>query len=272
MTAERFWICLIGSTLFHTALFIGIAHMSPPTPVAIRAVEAFIIEPHGARPAEATRVPPYHTGTDSNRQDLETIRPQPVHKGGVVFSSLAKQIGTEVSPSGERPVSATQKPVQNAPPARTVLNSAPASPVATHSREEDREGASSPPFRQNPGIGQVMALGEVTSPRFVHRESPVYPFMARKLGKEGSVVLRIVLDAEGRLQSIETVDASGFGFTEAARAAIRKSTFAPAVRNGRAEPSQVLVPVRFVLNERQRGKQCLTGVQIVTTSDRVWMP
>ena len=39
-----------------------------------------------------------------------------------------------------------------------------------------------------------------------HREMLVYPFMARKLGKEGRVVLRLVLDAQGKLQRIDTED------------------------------------------------------------------
>ena len=75
--------------------------------------------------------------------------------------------------------------------------------------------------------------------------------MARKLGKEGKVVLRLALDAQGQLQGIDIVEANGFGFAEAASSAIRKSTFAPAVRDGRAISSRVLVPVRFVLKEGQ---------------------
>jgi len=92
-----------------------------------------------------------------------------------------------------------------------------------------------------------MTMGDAGSPRFIHREAPLYPFTARRLGKEGRVVLRLALDAQGRLQGIDVVEADGFGFAEAASAAVRKSTFAPAVKNGRAVSSQVLVPVRFVL-------------------------
>lgn len=40
--------------------------------------------------------------------------------------------------------------------------------------------------------------------------------MARKLGKEGKVVLRLALDAQGQLQGIDIVEANGFGFAEAA--------------------------------------------------------
>jgi len=96
-----------------------------------------------------------------------------------------------------------------------------------------------------------MVLGEVGSPRFIHRELPIYPLIARKFGKEGKVVLRLTLDAQGQLQGIEVIEANGFGFAEAASAAIRQSTFAPAVKNGRVISSKVLVPIRFVLHEGQ---------------------
>ena len=94
-------------------------------------------------------------------------------------------------------------------------------------------------------------MGELGSPRFIHREAPVYPFVARRLGKEGKAVLRLTLDARGQLQEVKVVEANGFGFAESASAAVRKSTFAPAVRSGSAVASQVLVPVRFVLHEGQ---------------------
>jgi protein TonB len=93
-----------------------------------------------------------------------------------------------------------------------------------------------------------MMLGDAGAARFSHRELPVYPFLARKLGKEGTVVLRLALDDKGRLQQIDTVESSGFGFADAASTAIRKSTFEPAISNGVAVSSRVIVPIRFVLN------------------------
>jgi protein TonB len=96
-----------------------------------------------------------------------------------------------------------------------------------------------------------MMLGDADAPRFIHRELPKYPLSARKFGKEGNVVLRLALDTQGQLEGIEVIEANGFGFAESAQAAIRKSTFAPAFKNGRAISSQVLVPIRFVLHEGQ---------------------
>lgn len=96
--------------------------------------------------------------------------------------------------------------------------------------------------------GSDMVLGEAGAPTFIHREAPQYPLLARQLGKEGRVVLRVALDSRGNLQNIEVVQSDGFGFAEAASTAIRKSTFAPAFKNGRSVPVNVIVPVRFVLN------------------------
>ena len=76
---------------------------------------------------------------------------------------------------------------------------------------------------------------------------PVYPLLARRLGKEGKVVLKLLIDKNGTLQDIEVIEASGFGFTEAAVAAIKKSAFSPAYSNGEKVPSKAILSVRFNL-------------------------
>lgn len=94
----------------------------------------------------------------------------------------------------------------------------------------------------------VMNLGDTGAPHFVHREPPAYPFLARRLGKEGKVIVRLTLDETGRQKNIEIIEPGGFGFTDAAVEALKKSIFTPARLNGKAISSRVLVPVRFVLN------------------------
>lgn len=94
-------------------------------------------------------------------------------------------------------------------------------------------------------------FGTPGAPSFIHREIPVYPLLARRLGKEGRVVLKLAIDEKGRLQHIEVVEHSGFGFTEAALDAVRKSSFAPARRMGRRIASQALLSVRFVLKQKE---------------------
>ncbi len=90
-------------------------------------------------------------------------------------------------------------------------------------------------------------FGNSGAPAFIHREMPVYPLLARRLGKEGKVVLKLLIDKNGTLQDIEVIEASGFGFTEAAVAAIKKSAFSPAHSNGEKVPSKAILSVRFNL-------------------------
>ena len=95
-----------------------------------------------------------------------------------------------------------------------------------------------------------MALGDTGAPRFMYREPPVYPMLARKLGREGRVLLRITLDESGRQKSIEVIERSGFGFTDAAVAALKKSVFLPARKDGKNVAARVLVPVRFRFDDK----------------------
>ena len=90
-------------------------------------------------------------------------------------------------------------------------------------------------------------FGDNGSPAFIHQEIPVYPILARRLGKEGKVLLKLLIDTNGKLQKIEVVEPAGFGFTEAALEAVKKSTYAPGYRNGERVLTKALLPVRFQL-------------------------
>jgi len=90
-------------------------------------------------------------------------------------------------------------------------------------------------------------FGSSVAPSFLHREIPEYPVFARRLGKEGRVVLRLTIDKKGDLLDIEVVERAGYGFTESAIAAVKKSTFLPAKKNGNPIPSRALLPIRFKL-------------------------
>jgi periplasmic protein TonB len=96
------------------------------------------------------------------------------------------------------------------------------------------------------GIAETQ-FGETGAPAFIHREMPVYPILARILGKEGKIVLKLLIDKNGRLLEVEVVEAAGFGFTEAAVAAVKNSTYAPASHNGEKVTARALIPVRFRL-------------------------
>ncbi len=90
-------------------------------------------------------------------------------------------------------------------------------------------------------------FGSPNAPAFLHREMPVYPLIARRLGKEGKVLLRLTIDEKGKLLNIEVIEDPGYGFTDSAVEAVRKSTFRPAMQDGKAVMSKALLPIRFNL-------------------------
>jgi len=96
------------------------------------------------------------------------------------------------------------------------------------------------------GLGEV-AFGSPDGPRFFHKVMPCYPPFARKLEKEGAVLLRVAINEEGRVVEVEILKKAGFGFDEAAVKAIRESTFIAAKRDGRSFSCKALLPIRFEL-------------------------
>lgn len=93
-------------------------------------------------------------------------------------------------------------------------------------------------------------FGMELAPKFLHREMPIYPLMARKLGKEGYVLLKLTIDENGNLLQVDVIEKAGFGFTEAAVEAVKKSTFLPAKKDGKPIASRALLPIRFRLERK----------------------
>lgn len=244
------WHCLFGSTIIHITLFIMVAKMPSTTHGSAQSVEAYIIESSVARLAEPQRPATGRFETRPHKKAAETSQLHQIQPNASPSVPMTNQIAeTKASPSI---VPTDLKQLQHAPgmaSASVTHNTAPGSSLSAHSRENNTGSKPSASTFPNSETGHVMVMGGAGSPRFIHKEAPIYPFVARKLGKEGKVILRVVLNDQGQLQRIDTVEANGFGFAEAATAAIRRSTFAPAVENGRTISSQVLVPIRFVLNE-----------------------
>lgn len=92
-------------------------------------------------------------------------------------------------------------------------------------------------------------FGSTGAPAFLKRQMPVYPMMAKKLSKQGKVVLRLLINETGRLLNVEVVEPGGYGFTESAVEAVKMSTFSPAREKGVSVTSKALLTIRFVLKK-----------------------
>lgn len=74
-----------------------------------------------------------------------------------------------------------------------------------------------------------------------------YPPDALAEGREARVVLRLTIDADGRVQQAEVAEPAGHGFDEAAVQAALSFLFEPATRDGVPLPARILYAYDFVL-------------------------
>lgn len=75
----------------------------------------------------------------------------------------------------------------------------------------------------------------------------VYPEMARKAGIEGSVVVRVLVDKNGKPKKAVIQSSDSQMLNQAAIDAVMKSTFTPAIQNGQPILCWVSIPIRFKL-------------------------
>lgn len=98
------------------------------------------------------------------------------------------------------------------------------------------------------GTGPLdMEFGSGNGPGFLRKTVPQYPALAREKGREGSVLLRLTIDEQGRLVALSVVEGSDELFKDAALRAVRQSTFVPAKLDGTPVSCRVMLPIRFAL-------------------------
>ncbi|MCG2710460.1 MAG: TonB family protein [Thermodesulfovibrionales bacterium] len=121
-------------------------------------------------------------------------------------------------------------------------------PQVTH-QQGGESTVSNVSFSASSGTTSVIEteFGARGAPAFLKRQMPVYPMMAKRLGKQGKVVLRLFINEKGRLMNVEVVESAGYGFTESAMEGVKMSTFSPAHENGVGIASKALLSIRFVL-------------------------
>ncbi|EGO62864.1 energy transducer TonB [Acetonema longum] len=118
------------------------------------------------------------------------------------------------------------------------------------------------PQAGQPGIGQGEGKGDgegygdglggsgENQARILEGTKPRYPMAARREGREGSVVVNILVGTDGRPETVTIRESSGFAeLDEAALAAVKKWRFAPAMKDGQPIAGYHAVRIRFRLTD-----------------------
>lgn len=99
------------------------------------------------------------------------------------------------------------------------------------------------------GTGNGQSGAALTQARYRETPQPLYPDSARREGKEGRVLLRVLVDEEGRTKAIEINASSGYDLLDrAAIEALKKWRFVPARVGGKPIETWVKVPIEFQLS------------------------
>nr|WP_315137723.1 energy transducer TonB [uncultured Limnohabitans sp.] len=152
----------------------------------------------------------------------------------------AKPVSPQVQPA---PVLSPTAPsnaapiVSNAAPALTPA--APATPTAT------------PAGNQRPAANATATdvVLPSTSADYLNNPAPPYPRQSKRLGEEGTVVIRVLITPEGRAEKAEIRTSSGHArLDDTALTTVKAWRFVPGQRNGLPEAMWFNVPIRFVLD------------------------
>jgi protein TonB len=107
--------------------------------------------------------------------------------------------------------------------------------------------APEPPRPPAPAAPEPRAI-DIGTVRYLAQPVLVYPPQSKRLGEQGRVQVRVLVDASGLPKETQVVRSSGFArLDEAALATVRATRFKPYTENGIALAFWVVMPLVFEL-------------------------
>ena len=106
-----------------------------------------------------------------------------------------------------------------------------------------------PPTDDPPEFLEIYKIPEPIGGYSALRGNLTYPEMARRIGRQGTVVVVAFIDETGIVQKAEIKEGIGLGCDEAAASAVLKTRFQPATQRGIAVRVRVSIPIRFKLTQ-----------------------
>lgn len=172
----------------------------------------------------------------------------------VILASVVSQMSAPAPPAQAAPVRATTPriPVRPTlqPTAPATIKAAPTAPSASTDTSLAVATAPASSATARPAPTAVAALVPPSSDAdYLHNPPPVYPRMSRRMGEQGTVLVRVFINAEGRAEKAEIRTSSGYTrLDEAALETVQRWRYASGQRGGQPEAMWFNVPIRFVLD------------------------
>lgn len=158
------------------------------------------------------------------------------------------------------PAQATQRPPAQTLPRTTAVPTAPSAVLAV-AAESTPVSSTTPASPAAPAQTSAQTKARAATPSadavvlpssdadYLNNPAPVYPRMSRRMGEQGTVLVRVLISADGRAEQAEIRTSSGYArLDEAALDTVKRWRYVPGKRAGTAEAMWFNVPVRFVLD------------------------
>ena len=152
------------------------------------------------------------------------------------------------------PVKQPRAPTPNPSPAPTPVAKAPSPALEPSATTVPAPAPQAAAVEAKPATPPAPAAEPVSQARFdadyLKNPSPPYPPMARRMGEEGKVILRVSVNPQGAAENVEIRTSSGSQrLDESAQKTVRNWKFVPAKRGDTHVQSWVLVPIIFKLEQ-----------------------
>lgn len=137
-------------------------------------------------------------------------------------------------------------PAQAPSPQAPAAASAPAAPAAQAGTASAGAAAGSATAAASPAPVRIELPS--SSADYLNNPKPAYPGLSKRLGEEGKVVLRVLIEVDGSASKAEIRSSSGYDrLDQAALQTVLRWRYLPGKRNGVAEAMWFNVPINFVL-------------------------
>ncbi|MBB1075871.1 energy transducer TonB [Rhodoferax sp. 4810] len=247
------WLATLIAISGEAALLAGIHHWStaqftvPPVPELPLEVSLVAAPPvlTDAAVVSAASVPPPKSAPPPPPPVAEPEPPpMPMPIKPAVAASPAPSVPVQI-----KPVKPRKKPVVKKPKSPAVAR--PVAPAPQSAKSPARRATrATHPRRATASPAPIAAAPVTSSPAaYLSNPAPIYPTSARQQGVEGTVQLRVLVNASGQASVVQVARSAGANaLDQAAVQAVRRWRFQPARRNGAAISAWVQVPIRFKLN------------------------
>ncbi|HLF57727.1 MAG TPA: energy transducer TonB, partial [Thermoanaerobaculia bacterium] len=186
----------------------------------LKALQSQLAEAQRMRSAPPAPVQPTAARIESLADESATSRSQQAAQAPVPQAAAPAPQPAAPKPE-ERPAPATTTPTQPTPAQSAPAQQSPAPAAKTPESGGVRQGD-----LIKPGVG-------VVPPRVVRKPGLAYPALAKRMKREATVTVRVLVDENGRPSEVQAAgDKAGFGLDEAAVEYARGCLFEPAKKNG----------------------------------------